>query len=168
MIENLDKINHHGKRADNIVKGMLEHSKQSTGAKDFTDINKLTDEYLRLAYSGFLAKNKETPVELSTNFESSLPKISVAAQDIGRVLVNILNNAFYAVQQKAKTAPPGYQPMVEVTTAAAKGGVAITIKDNGAGIPNAIKDKIMQPFFTTKPTGEGTGFGPVAELRHRG
>jgi signal transduction histidine kinase len=159
VIENLDKINHHGKRADNIVKGMLQHSRQSTGIKELTDINKLTDEYLRLAYSGFLAKNKQIPVELSTHFESSIPKITVAGQDIGRVLLNIFNNAFYAVQQKTKTAPPEYQPIVEITTKAVNGSIFITIKDNGTGIPEAIKDKIMQPFFTTKPTGEGTGLG---------
>jgi two-component system NtrC family sensor kinase len=159
VIENLDKINHHGKRADNIVKGMLEHSKQSTGAKELTDINKLTDEYLRLSYSGFLAKNKQNPVELVTHFETSLPQIPVSGQDIGRVLINIFNNAFYAVQQRSKIAPPEYLPLVEVTTIASYGSLAITVKDNGIGIPDAIKDKIMQPFFTTKPTGEGTGLG---------
>jgi two-component system NtrC family sensor kinase len=165
--ENLQKIAYHGKRADSIVKGMLEHSKQSSGVKELIDINHLADEYLRLAYSGFLAKNKPIAIALVTNFDNNLPKILISGQDIGRVLLNIFNNAFYTVNQKAKTAADDYKPQVTVTTAlqpallgtGAISAITIIVKDNGNGIPEAIKDKIMQPFFTTKPTGEGTGLG---------
>jgi two-component system NtrC family sensor kinase len=159
IIENLDKITHHGKRADSIVKGMLEHSKQSTGVKEFTDINKLADEYLRLAYSGFLAKNKMFNIALVSHFEAELPKVSISGQEIGRALLNLFNNAFYAVHQKSATAGDEYKPTIEIRTTAKMGNILITVTDNGSGIPNNIKDKIMQPFFTTKPTGEGTGLG---------
>jgi len=158
--QNEEKVNQHGKRADFIVKGMLQHSRTSTGEKQLTDINVLADEFFKLSYHGLRAKDKTFNAELVTNFEENLPKVNIAAQDIGRVLLNLFNNAFYAVNQKQKTAGIGYKPNVTVTTfAPPSGGWGVTVKDNGNGIPEAIKDKIMQPFFTTKPTGEGTGLG---------
>jgi two-component system NtrC family sensor kinase len=160
LAQNLEKILHHGKRADGIVKGMLQHSRASTGQKEPTDINVLADEYLRLAYHGLRAKDKSFNAELVTHFDETLPKINMVPQDVGRVLLNLLTNAFYAVQQKRKTAGEDYKPTVTLTTSALRsGGCRITVKDNGIGIPEAIKDKILQPFFTTKPTGEGTGLG---------
>jgi signal transduction histidine kinase len=155
---NLEKIRHHGKRADAIVKGMLEHSRAGSGQKEPTDLNKLADEYLRLAYHGLRAKDKSFNAELIMKFDKALPMVNMIPQDIGRVTLNLFNNAFYAVQQKAKTAPD-YKPVVEVATAVQGGNVIVSVKDNGSGIPQNIKDKIMQPFFTTKPTGEGTGLG---------
>ena len=157
--QNEQKINHHGKRAEAIVKGMLEHSRSSTGQKELTDINQLADEYIRLSYHGLKAKDKSFNSELLTNFYATLPKVNAIPQDIGRVLLNLFNNAFYAVNQKAKTAGVDYKPEVSVTTSTENGQVIIKVKDNGIGIPDAIKEKIMQPFFTTKPTGEGTGLG---------
>jgi two-component system, NtrC family, sensor kinase len=157
--QNLEKINHHGKRVNNIVKGMLEHSRSASGRKEPTDINQLADEYLRRSYHGLRAKDKSFNAELVTHFDPKLPKVNAIPQDIGRVLLNLFNNAFYAVNQKQKTAGPDYKPEVSVTTSAENEQVAIKVKDNGIGIPDAIKDKIMQPFFTTKPTGEGTGLG---------
>jgi signal transduction histidine kinase len=157
--ENEKKIRHHGKRADFIVKGMLEHSRTSTGERQVTNINVLADEFLKLSYHGLRAKDKSFNAELVTNFDPSLPKLSVVQQDIGRVLINLFGNAFYAVNQKAKTTGNGYKPTVEVSTAQQNGSILISVKDNGSGIPDGIKDKIMQPFFTTKPTGEGTGLG---------
>ncbi len=160
LIENEQKINHHGKRADGIVKGMLEHSRASTGQKEPTDLNNLADEYLRLAYHGLRAKDKDFNAELITHFDGNLPKASVAPQDMGRVLLNLFNNAFYAVKEKAKTAGGNYKPAVQVQTfTPPSGGWGISVRDNGSGIPDTIKEKIMQPFFTTKPTGEGTGLG---------
>jgi two-component system NtrC family sensor kinase len=156
---NEQKINHHGKRADSIVKGMLQHSKASSGTKEPTNINALADEYMRLAYHGLRAKDKSFNAELTTHFDKNLPQVNVMAQDIGRVLLNLFNNAFYAVHQKQQTAGGDYKPEVTVTTLTENGQVVIKVKDNGIGIPDAIKDKIMQPFFTTKPTGEGTGLG---------
>ena len=158
--QNEERINHHGKRADGIVKGMLEHSRSQGGQKEPADINAIADEYLRLAYHGLRAKDKLFNAEIVTGFHPGLPKINIVSQDIGRVLLNLFNNAFYAVNQKKKTAGPDYKPTVEVTTfTLPSGGLGVSIKDNGTGIPNAIKEKIMQPFFTTKPTGEGTGLG---------
>lgn len=157
--QNLEKIIHHGKRADVIVKGMLQHSRASSSTKELTDINKLADEYLRLAYHGLRAKDKSFNAELITHFDDKLPMVSVVPQDIGRVLLNLFNNAFYTVQQKQKMAAADYKPVVEVSTAVKKNNIEIKVIDNGNGIPDAIKDKIMQPFFTTKPTGEGTGLG---------
>jgi len=157
--QNEQKISMHGRRADAIVKGMLEHSRSSSGQKEPTDLNALADEYLRLSYHGLRAKDKSFNSVLTTHFDSALPKIAVSQQDMGRVLLNLFNNAFYAVNQKSKTAMAGYKPEVTVTTSAEKGYVVIKVKDNGTGIPDAIKEKIMQPFFTTKPTGEGTGLG---------
>jgi len=157
--QNLEKISHHGKRADGIVKGMLQHSRAGSTTKELTDINALTDEYFRLAYHGLRAKDKSFNAELITKLDPALPKVNVLPQDIGRVLLNLFTNAFYAVHQKQQTAGPEYKPTVEVDSILGKGLVKITVKDNGNGIPDAIKDKVMQPFFTTKPTGQGTGLG---------
>jgi two-component system NtrC family sensor kinase len=159
--ENSKKINAHGKRADAIVKGMLQHSQSSSGKKEPTDINALANEYLRLSYHGLRAKDKTFNAEMITHFDEHLPKINVIPQDIGRVFINLFNNAFYAIQQKAKIAREDYTPIVEITTFffPLQGVGGLKVKDNGIGIPETIKDKIMQPFFTTKPTGEGTGLG---------
>jgi signal transduction histidine kinase len=162
--QNLLKIRHHGQRADGIVKGMLQHSRAGSNTKEPTDLNKLADEYLRLAYHGLRAKDKTFNADLVTHFYEELPKVNIVPQDIGRVLLNLYTNAFYAVQQKQKGTDASYKPKVEVTTGiseSAAGGqrIVITVKDNGSGIPDTIRDKIMQPFFTTKPTGEGTGLG---------
>jgi len=159
LTSNLEKIRHHGKRADFIVKGMLEHSRTSAGERQVTNINVLADEFLKLSYHGIRAKDKNFNADLVTNFDPNLPKVNVVQQDIGRVLINLFSNAFYAVNQKAKNAGPDYKPTVEVSTAKENGSILIKVKDNGNGIPDTIKDKIMQPFFTTKPTGEGTGLG---------
>jgi len=159
--QNLEKISHHGKRAEGIVKGMLQHSRAGNDTKEPTDINKLADEYLRLAYSGLRAKDKSFNAELVTQFDEGMPKLNVVPQDIGRVLLNLFTNAFYAVQKKQKTAVKDYKPTVEIQTfyLPLQGVGGFRVRDNGNGIPDAIKDKIMQPFFTTKPTGEGTGLG---------
>jgi signal transduction histidine kinase len=157
--QNLEKINHHGKRADFIVKGMLEHSRTSKGEKQPTNLNVLCDEFMKLSYHGLRAKDKNFNAELLTHFEENLPKANISQQDMGRVMLNLFNNAFYAVNEKKKTAGADYKPEVSVTTLSENGQIIIKVKDNGNGIPDAIKDKIMQPFFTTKPTGEGTGLG---------
>jgi two-component system NtrC family sensor kinase len=161
--DNEEKINHHGKRADAIVKNMLQHSRQSKGIKEPTDINALCDEYLRLSYHGLRAKDKNFNAEIKTDFDASIGKINIVPQDIGRVLLNLFNNAFYAVSEKQKTADENYKPLVTVATKSPspleKGWVEVIVSDNGNGIPQNIIDKIFQPFFTTKPTGEGTGLG---------
>jgi signal transduction histidine kinase/ligand-binding sensor domain-containing protein len=174
--ENEQKINHHGQRADAIVKGMLQHSRTSSGQKEPTDINALADEYLRLAFHGLRAKDKSFNANFKTGFDESLPKINVIPQDIGRLLLNLINNAFYAVDKRAKESTPQppeggvkntqpeYRPTVTIGTTSSKSpsgdlGVRISVKDNGPGIPAAIIDKIFQPFYTTKPTGQGTGLG---------
>jgi two-component system, NtrC family, sensor kinase len=164
LAENSEKINHHGKRAADIVKGMLQHSRTSNGHKEPTDINALADEYLRLSYHGLRAKDKSFNAEFKTDFDPSLPKINVIPQDIGRVLLNLINNAFYAVSERQKTlsglnSEETYKPIVTVTTKHLGNRIEISVKDNGPGIPAEIKDKIFQPFFTTKPTGQGTGLG---------
>jgi signal transduction histidine kinase len=157
--QNEVKISHHGKRADFIVKGMLEHSRTSTGERQVTDLNVLADEFLKLSYHGLRAKDKDFNAELVTHFDAALPRLNIVQQDIGRVLINLYGNAFYAVNQKTKIAGPDYKPTVEVSTARENGSILISVKDNGTGIPESIREKIMQPFFTTKPTGEGTGLG---------
>jgi signal transduction histidine kinase len=156
---NEEKINHHGKRADAIVKGMLQHSRSSTGAKEPTDINDLADEYLRLSYHGLRAKDKNFNAEIKTDFDASIGKINIIPQDIGRVLLNLFNNAFYAVNQQINRNLNSYEPKVAVSTKKSGNSVLITVSDNGGGIPENIKEKIFQPFFTTKPTGSGTGLG---------
>jgi C4-dicarboxylate-specific signal transduction histidine kinase len=164
IIHNLEKIIHHGKRADSIVKGMLQHSRKSTGMKEPTDINALADEYLRLSFHGLRAKDKSFNARIHTDFDKSIGKINIIPQDIDRVLLNLYNNAFYAVTEKKKSqpaAPDGsaYEPAVSVATKKTGDKVEIRIKDNGNGVPKQVLDKIFQPFFTTKPTGEGTGLG---------
>jgi two-component system, NtrC family, sensor kinase len=161
---NLEKINHHGKRADAIVKGMLQHSRTSNGIKEPTDINALCDEYLRLSSHGMRAKDTSFNADFKTDFNKSLPKINVIPQDIGRVLLNLISNAFYAVSERDKTLSEGdalepYKPTVRVATNNLGDRIEISVKDNGPGIPAEIKDKIFQPFFTTKPPGQGTGLG---------
>jgi len=164
LTQNLEKISLHGKRADGIVKSMLQHSRSSTGEKSEVDINALADEYIRLSYHGLRAKDKSFNATMEMDFSGDLHRIAVVPQDLGRVLLNLFNNAFYSVSEKKKKAPAGYEPTVAVATqnvqlADGHNGVEITIRDNGTGIPKAILDKVYQPFFTTKPTGEGTGLG---------
>ena len=157
--QNLEKINHHGKRADAIVKGMLQHSRASSGQKEPTNINALADEYIRLAYHGLKAKDKSFNATMKTNFDDNIGKINVIPQDMGRVILNLINNAFYAVDEKKKQNADGYEPVVSVSTKKEKDRVEIKVTDNGHGIPQKVLDKIFQPFFTTKPTGQGTGLG---------
>jgi len=157
--ENEEKINYHGKRADAIVKGMLQHSRNSSGTKEPTDINTLADECLRLSYHGMRAKDNSFNIEMKTDFDSSIDKITIVPQDIGRVLLNLMTNAFYAVNEKKKQAGENYNPVISVSTKKIKSTAEISIKDNGMGIPQNVLDKIFQPFFTTKPTGQGTGLG---------
>jgi two-component system NtrC family sensor kinase len=179
ITDNLEKTLHHGKRADAIVKGMLQHSRTSSGLKELTDINSLADEYLRLSYHGFRAKDKSFNATVKTDFDPSIGNINVIPQDIGRVLLNLINNAFYVVAEtqrsketaaaeKKNTNPDKYEPTVSISTkrvdsplgaGGGRGKIVISVKDNGTGIPSTIKDKIFQPFFTTKPTGQGTGLG---------
>ena len=173
IAKNTEKIQHHGKRASLIVKGMLQHSRSSSGQKEPTDINALADEYLRLSYHGLRAKDKSFNADFKTDFDANLPKVHVVPQDIGRVLLNLINNAFYAVDKKAKAGIAGYKPEVKVITRFSPSGggkglsvgqagedhIRIQVSDNGPGIPDAIVNKIFQPFFTTKPTGQGTGLG---------
>src|SRR6187549_1880723 len=157
--QNLEKINHHGKRADAIVKGMLQHSKASTGKKEPTDINVLADEYLRLAYHGLRAKDKSFNAAIKTDYDENIGLIKIISQDIGRVILNLITNAFYAVMEKKKLHPEGYEPTVTVSTKKIDNKIIVEVKDNGTGIPQKAIDKIFQPFFTTKPTGQGTGLG---------
>ncbi len=156
---NLEKITHHGKRASSIVKGMLEHSRSSTTEKELTDLNQLTDEYLRLAYHGLRAKDKTFNADFKMNTDDTLPEVKVIPQDIGRVILNLINNAFYAVAEKAQKESDDFKPAVEVSTKNGTNAIEIRILDNGNGIPDELIDKIFQPFFTTKPTGKGTGLG---------
>jgi len=158
--ENETKINHHGKRADAIVKNMLQHSRKTSGQKELTDINALCDEYLRLSYHGLRAKDKSFNAEFETKFDTTLPLMSVIPQDIGRVILNLINNAFYAVNERQKKEQnSGYKPLVTLTTSKQGDQVVIEVADNGTGMTEQVKEKIFQPFFTTKPTGEGTGLG---------
>jgi two-component system NtrC family sensor kinase len=164
--QNLEKINQHGKRADAIVKGMLQHSSKSTGQKEARDINALADEYIRLAYHGLRANNKLFNATIQTNFDDTIGKINIVPQDIGRVLLNLYNNAFYTVNEKMKLLPENlrsgqasYEPTITLNTKKIGNTVFISVKDNGKGISQKNFDKIFQPFFTTKPTGQGTGLG---------
>jgi len=156
---NEQKISVHGKRADAIVKGMLQHSRSNSGVKEPTDIDVLADEYLRLSYHGLRAKDKSFNADFKLEADPGLPKVNVVPQDFGRVLLNLINNAFYAVSEKSKRNIIGYKPMVTLNTKLVDNNVKIKVVDNGDGIPNEIKEKIFQPFFTTKPTGQGTGLG---------
>jgi two-component system, NtrC family, sensor kinase len=157
--ENSEKINHHGKRADAIVKGMLQHSRMNSGTKESTDINALADEYLRIAWHGLQARDKSFNATIKTDFDESIGNINIVPEDIGRVLLNLYNNAFYAVNEKAKQDSGSYEPTVTVKTQKIRTHIEIKVSDNGNGIPQAILEKIFQPFFTTKPTGQGTGLG---------
>jgi signal transduction histidine kinase len=159
VIQNLEKINHHGKRADGIVKGMLQHSRASGSQKEPTNINGLADEYLRLAYHGLRAKDKSFNATLETDYDDTIEKINVIPQDIGRVVLNLLTNAFYVVNEKKQSNQNGFEPTVKLSTKKNGNWVTISVKDNGNGIPQKVLDKIFQPFFTTKPTGQGTGLG---------
>ncbi|TAL49882.1 MAG: two-component sensor histidine kinase [Chitinophagaceae bacterium] len=165
IITNEEKILHHGKRADAIVKGMLQHSRSSSGVKEPTDINALADEYLRLAYHGLRAKDKSFNATMKTDFDETIGNINIIPQDIGRVILNLITNAFYVVSEKKNQGLESYEPTVTVKTlktppSGGKGAeVLISVKDNGNGIPQKVLDKIFQPFFTTKPTGQGTGLG---------
>jgi signal transduction histidine kinase len=156
---NEEKISHHGKRADAIVKGMLQHSRTSSGQKEPTDINALADEYLHLSYHGLRANDKSFNATLKTDFDPTIGKINIIPQDMGRVLLNLYNNSFYAISDKAKKQIQGYEPTLSVSTKKTGDKIEIRVGDNGNGIPQKIVDKIFQPFFTTKPTGQGTGLG---------
>jgi two-component system, NtrC family, sensor kinase len=157
--DNEAKINHHGKRADAIVKGMLQHSRLGSGMKEPTDINALADEYLRLAYHGLRAKDKSFNANMKTDFDGHIGNVNVVPQDIGRVILNLITNAFYAVNEKKSHHPDNYDPTIFVSTKKLNNWIEIKVADNGPGIPKKVMDKIFQPFFTTKPTGEGTGLG---------
>ena len=172
LTANQEKINHHGKRAASIVSGMLEHSRANTGKKELTDINKLADEYFRLSYHGLRAKNKDFNAEMITHFDTTIPKIEMIPQDVGRVILNLINNAFYAVNEKRilddgqRTTDDGkntleekVEPTVTVSTKKLDNAIEIRVKDNGTGMSEAVRAKVFQPFFTTKPTGQGTGLG---------
>ena len=156
---NEEKIAHHGQRADSIVKGMLQHARASSGKKGPTDINRIADEYLRLSYQGMRTKDKAFSATVEAHFDTAIGEVHAVPQDIGRVLLNLYNNAFYAVNEKKKQANGTYEPIVSVTTKREKNHVTITIKDNGTGMSQNVVKKIFQPFFTTKPAGEGTGLG---------
>ena len=156
---NQDKISNHGKRADIIVKGMLQHSRTSTGHKEKADINKIADEYLHLAFHGLRAKDKGFNVTMKTSYDPAIESINIIPQDIGRVLLNLFNNAFYAVSEKQKLSKEGYEPLISVCTKKINNHIEISVADNGNGIPEKVIDKVFQPFFTTKPTGQGTGLG---------
>jgi signal transduction histidine kinase/Tfp pilus assembly protein PilF len=159
LSQNMEKITHHGKRADAIIKGMLQHSRVSTGHKELTDINNLADEYLRLSYHGFRGKDKIHSANLVTDFDKSIGEINIVAQDIGSVLLNLYNNALYSVNEKKKNLGDAYEPKITVRTKKINNKIEIRVSDNGNGIPQKVLDKIFQPFFTTKPAGEGTGLG---------
>ena len=159
IVQNLEKISHHGKRASSIVKGMLEHSRTSSGVKELTDINALADEYLRLSYHGLRAKDKNFNALLKTDYAKNIGKVNIVPQDIGRVVLNLMTNAFYAVTEKKKEISQGYEPTVLVSSVKFNDKIELKISDNGQGIPEKVLAKIFQPFFTTKPTGEGTGLG---------
>ncbi|WP_373511464.1 ATP-binding protein [Persicitalea sp.] len=159
LADNMEKMVYHGKRADSIVKGMLLHSRTGNGEKESVDVNALADEYMRLAYHGLRAKDKSFNATLEKDFQPEEIKAKVMPQDFGRVLLNIFNNAFYAVAQRARQEPESYRPTVWLTSKLENKTVEIRIKDNGTGIPDAVREKIFEPFFTTKPTGQGTGLG---------
>jgi len=159
VTDNEEKIIFHGKRADAIVKGMLQHSRNSNGVKEPTDINALCDEYLRLAYHGLRARDKLFNATIKTDLDAAVGKVPVVPQDLGRVVLNLITNAFYVVDEKSKQHLTGYEPTVTVSTKKINNKVEIRVSDNGSGIPQKVLDKIFQPFFTTKPTGQGTGLG---------
>jgi signal transduction histidine kinase len=157
--KNEEKIVHHGTRADSIVKGMLQHSRVSNGKKEPTNINQLSEEHLRLSYHGFRAKDKSFNATINTEFDESIGEVDVVPQEIGRVLLNLFNNAFYTVHEKKRHLNGSFEPVVSVATKKQGNNIIITVKDNGTGMPEHVTDKVFQPFFTTKPTGQGTGLG---------
>lgn len=159
VIQNMIKINQHGKRADNIVKNLLQHARSNSSDEELTDINFLADEYLKLSYHGFRGKDTSFNVNIKTTFEPGIEKINIVPQDIGRVLMNVYNNAFYSVNEKYRRSISGYEPAITIVTKMEDGKVKIITRDNGVGIPQKYLRKIFQPFFTTKPTGVGTGLG---------
>jgi signal transduction histidine kinase len=159
LAENLEKINQHGNRADAIVKNMLQHSRKNTGERELSDINSIVDDCLRLSYQALRNKDKSFNAVLETHFDPAIGKVSIIPQDMGRVFLNLFSNALYAVQEKARRTGNGYMPTVQVTTHKYGDSIAISVRDNGTGIPEKVVDKIYQPFFTTKPSGEGTGLG---------
>jgi len=159
IIENEEKIIFHGKRADGIVKSMLQHSRAGTGKKELVDINSLADEYLRLSYHGLRAKDKSFNAKFETEFDLSAGQVNIVPQDLGRVILNLLNNAFYAVNEKKRQSQDNYEPIVHISTKRVNGNLEIKVRDNGNGLPSVVKEKIFQPFFTTKPAGQGTGLG---------
>jgi two-component system NtrC family sensor kinase len=159
IIENIERINYHGKRADSIVKGMLEHSRGTSGQKELTNINKLVDESLRLSYSSLRAKDSSFTASFETFLDDNIIEIFLVPQDIARVFLNLFNNAFYSVAEKRKRSDENFKPVVSVTTKRENNNIEVVIRDNGTGIPQKIVHKIFQPFFTTKPTGQGTGLG---------
>ena len=156
---NLERITFHGRRADSIVKGMLLHARNTPSERESTDLNVLADQYLRLAYQGIRTKKKDFNVTLTTHYAAEAEPITVVAQDMGRVLTNLFNNAFYALQKKQERNEAGYEAEIRVSTQVVNQQFELRIWDNGIGIPAAVEQKIYQPFFTTKPTGEGTGLG---------
>ncbi|HEY4966220.1 MAG TPA: ATP-binding protein, partial [Puia sp.] len=157
--ENEKKIGHHGRRADAIVKAMLQHSRSDAGQKEPTDINALTDEYLRLSYQGFRVKERAFNAAMQIALDPAIGKINIVPQDIGRVLLNLFNNAFYTLYEKKNQLGEAYEPRITVSTKKSGDKVEISVKDNGLGVPKKLLEKIFQPFFTTKPTGQGTGLG---------
>ena len=159
LTENLAKILQHGKRADNIVKNMLQHSRKQSGIIELTDLNALAEEYIKLSYHGFKAKNKLFNCSIQTSFDASIEKMNVVPDDIGRILINLLNNAFYSLREKIKLKGKDYEPKVQINTKKIGDKIEFKIRDNGMGIPEKFIEKIYQPFFTTKPAGEGTGLG---------
>jgi signal transduction histidine kinase len=159
VIQNDLKISHHGKRAENIVKSLMQHSRSNSGEAVLSDINQLAEEFLKLSYHGFRAKDKSVHVEIHSSFDAAMEPVHLVPEDIGRVLMNVYNNAFYSVIAKAKKNLPGFTPSVTVSTQKTANTVKVTVQDNGFGISEKNLSKIFQPFFTTKPTGEGTGLG---------
>jgi signal transduction histidine kinase len=159
VTDNFEKIKQHGKRADAIVKGMLQHSRNSTGNKELTDLNALCAEYIKLSYQGIRARDHSFNADIQTDFDAGLQKIYIIPQDIARVLLNLLTNAFFSVDEKRKRLGVGFEPTVSVSTHSENGKLVVRIRDNGNGVPDKIRDKIFNPFFTTKPSGQGTGLG---------
>ena len=159
IISNQEKITHHGMRADSIVRNMLQHSRVGSGEKQTTDINALADEYLRLAYHGLRAKDSNFNCKMEIDVDDTIGKIEVVPQDMGRVLLNLITNAFQACDEKRRSKVENYAPLVRLSTHQSNSQIVVKVRDNGNGIPDDLKDKIFQPFFTTKPTGEGTGLG---------
>jgi len=159
VVDNLKKILHHSKRADGIVKSMLQHSRRQGGEMQLTDLNELTEEYLKLAYHGFRTKHKTFHCGFQTSYDESMDQVDLVPEDIGHTLVNLFNNAFFSMNEKMKLKPHNYEPVLSINTERRENRARVTVRDNGLGISTKIMDKIYQPFFTTKPTGEATGLG---------